>query len=198
MERAQDVVAAFDLMVDVLDPAKFRRKQRDRVMDLVDAQQRGVADAVGDADVADLRPKALVAGRVRGAESDMAEPVIRHPARRDSACRCRRAARPARSCCRCQQGAHVQIDGSGCRLEPLDKVAPPESLSINGQERVQRARRSWPARRRRTRRSRSKAGCAPGGTRRRAFRSCTCRTDRRSIRCRWSRRTRCPTTPMRS
>ncbi len=41
------------------------------------------------------------------------------------------------------------------------------------------------------RRSRSKAGCAPGATPRRAFRSCTCRTDRRSIRCRWSRRTRC-------
>ena len=58
--------------------------------------------------------------------------------------------------------------------------------------------KSWPGRRRATRRSRSKAGCAPGATRRRAFRSCTCRTDRRSIRCRWSRRTRCPITPTRS
>src|SRR5215469_13031888 len=52
--------------------------------------------------------------------------------------------------------------------------------------------RSWPARRRRTCRSQSKAGCAPGVTRGRAFRSCTSRTDRRSIRCRSSRRTPCP------
>ena len=79
----------------------------------------------------------------------------------------------------------------------LDKAAPPESLSVDGQESSSTCAASWPARRRRTRRSRSKAGCAPGATPRRASRSCTCRTDRRSIRCRWSRRTRCPTTPTR-
>src|SRR5215472_12588131 len=42
------------------------------------------------------------------------------------------------------------------------------------------------------RRSPCEAGCARGGIRRRAFRSCTFRMDRRFIRCRWSRRTHCP------
>ena len=47
--------------------------------------------------------------------------------------------------------------------------------------------RSWPARRRRTPPSPSRAGCAPGATRRPASRSCTSPTARASIRCRWSR-----------
>jgi transposase InsO family protein len=40
MKRTHHIVARGDLMVDVLDPRSVRRKQRDRVMDLVDTQQR--------------------------------------------------------------------------------------------------------------------------------------------------------------
>jgi hypothetical protein len=60
-------------MVDVLDARSVGRKQRVRVMDLVDTQQRRVADSVAHSGVADLGPEHLIAGRVGGAESDVAE-----------------------------------------------------------------------------------------------------------------------------
>ena len=52
------------LMVDVLDARSVGRKQRDRVMELVDTQQRRVADSVAHSGVADLGPEHLIAGRV--------------------------------------------------------------------------------------------------------------------------------------
>jgi hypothetical protein len=61
-------------MVDVLDARAVRRKQGDRVMDLVDAQQRRIADPVAHAGVADFGPEGFVAGRVGRAQSDVAEP----------------------------------------------------------------------------------------------------------------------------
>ena len=80
-------------MVDVLDARPVRRKQRDRVMDLVDAQQRRIADPVAHPGVAHLGPEGLVAGRVGGAEPDVAESGdARRRARRDSA-GCRYAGR---------------------------------------------------------------------------------------------------------
>ena len=63
-------------MVDVLDACPARRKQRDRVMDLVDAQQCRIADAVADSRVADLGPEGIVAGGVGGAEPMWLNPVI--------------------------------------------------------------------------------------------------------------------------
>jgi len=57
----------------VLDTGTVRRKQRDRVMDLVDPQQRRIADPVAHSGVAHLGPEGLVAGGVGGAESDVAE-----------------------------------------------------------------------------------------------------------------------------
>ena len=59
------------------------------------------------------------------------------------------------------------------------------------------ARTFSPAARPRTHRSPSRAGCARGAIRRPASRSCTSPTARASIRCRWWRRTRSPTTPTR-
>lgn len=73
MKRAHHVVARGDLMVDVLDARSVGRKQRDRVMELVDTQQRRVADSVAHSGVADLGPEHPIAGRVGGAESDVAE-----------------------------------------------------------------------------------------------------------------------------
>ena len=52
IERAHHIVAGFDLVVDVLDARAIRRKQRDGVVNLVDAQQRRVADPVADPGVA--------------------------------------------------------------------------------------------------------------------------------------------------
>src|SRR5256886_10218119 len=64
MKRTHPVVARGDLMVDVLDPRSVRRKQRDRVMDLVDTQQRRIADAIAHSGVADFVPERLIAARV--------------------------------------------------------------------------------------------------------------------------------------
>src|SRR6266545_3869727 len=46
IKRAHHVITCGDLMIDVLDARSVRRKQCDRVMDLVDAQRRRIADAV--------------------------------------------------------------------------------------------------------------------------------------------------------
>ena len=73
IERAHHVIAGGDLMVDVLDARPVGRKQRDRVMHLIDAQQRGIADPVAHSGVAHFGPERLVTGRVGGAESDVAE-----------------------------------------------------------------------------------------------------------------------------
>jgi hypothetical protein len=64
IKRAHHVIACGDLMIDVLDARSVRRKQCDRVMDLVDAQQRRIADAVTHPGVAHLGPECLVARRV--------------------------------------------------------------------------------------------------------------------------------------
>ncbi len=73
IERAHHVVAGGDLMVDVLDTRPVRRKQRDRVMDLVDTQQRRISDPVADPRVAHLGPEGLVTHCVGGAQPDVAE-----------------------------------------------------------------------------------------------------------------------------
>src|SRR5712671_6717389 len=73
MERAHHVVAGGNLMVDVLYARAVRREQRNRMMDLVDPQQRRVADPVADPGIAYAGPEDLVAGRVSGAQSDVAE-----------------------------------------------------------------------------------------------------------------------------
>jgi hypothetical protein len=44
--RPHHVVAGFDLVVDVLDSRAIRCKQRNRMMNLVDAQKRRIPDAV--------------------------------------------------------------------------------------------------------------------------------------------------------
>ena len=48
MVGALDVVCALDLMIDVLDTGPVGRKQGYGVVDLVDPEQRRVADAVAD------------------------------------------------------------------------------------------------------------------------------------------------------
>src|ERR1700752_1486728 len=68
---AHHVVATFDLMVDVLDSDNVRWKQRDRMMHLINAQERGIADPIGDAGVADLTPELIIAVHVGGAKADM-------------------------------------------------------------------------------------------------------------------------------
>src|SRR6266508_2263178 len=64
IKRAHHVIACGDLMIDVLAARSVRRKQCDRVLDLVDAQRRRVADAVTHPGVAHLGPECLVARRV--------------------------------------------------------------------------------------------------------------------------------------
>src|SRR3546814_6456087 len=55
--RTLHVVRALDLVVDVLDARARGREQRNLVVDLVDAQQGRIADAVADACVADGGPR---------------------------------------------------------------------------------------------------------------------------------------------
>ncbi len=68
-----DVVDAFHLMVDMLHARIGRREQRDLVMDLVDAQQRRIADAVADLRAQQAGPEFFVAARVERAQADVAE-----------------------------------------------------------------------------------------------------------------------------
>src|SRR5258708_37755652 len=65
------VVAGLDLMVDMLDSVTVRWKQRDRMMHLIDAQQRCIADTVGDAGIASLSPELLVAGHAGRTKAHM-------------------------------------------------------------------------------------------------------------------------------
>jgi hypothetical protein len=74
MKRSHHVIARGDLMVDVLDACSVRLKQCDRVMDPVDTQQRGIADPVAHARVADFGPESFITRRIGGAESDVAKP----------------------------------------------------------------------------------------------------------------------------
>ncbi|MNV64489.1 hypothetical protein D3C71_1571340 [compost metagenome] len=71
---AHDVVDALDLMVDVLHARIRGREQRDLVMDLVDAQQRRLADAVADPGRQQARPEGLVAARIQRTQADMRKP----------------------------------------------------------------------------------------------------------------------------
>src|SRR5712671_1003417 len=71
MIGAHHVVAGRDLMVDMLDSGTVRWKQRDRMVHLIDTQQRGIADTIGDAGVANMSPELLIAGHVGRTKADM-------------------------------------------------------------------------------------------------------------------------------
>src|ERR1700730_4107209 len=71
--RAQHVIVALDLMVDVMNARPAPRRQCDGVMDSGDAHQCDVADPVTDPRVADLCPELLVPCGMGGAQADMAE-----------------------------------------------------------------------------------------------------------------------------
>ena len=60
MIGAHHVVAGLDLMVDVLDSDVVGWKQRDRMVYLINTQQRGIADTIGDAGVANGGPELLI------------------------------------------------------------------------------------------------------------------------------------------
>ena len=60
MIGAHHVVAGLDLMVDVLDSGAVGWKQRDRMVYLINTQQRGIADTIGDAGVANGGPELLI------------------------------------------------------------------------------------------------------------------------------------------
>src|SRR5260221_1535091 len=70
---AHHVVEILDLVVDMLHAGMRRRKQRECVVDGIDAQQRRFTDPVGYPRVQKLRPERLVSRRVRGLEADVAE-----------------------------------------------------------------------------------------------------------------------------
>jgi hypothetical protein len=69
-------------VVDVLHPVARRGEQGHLVVDLVDAQQGRVADAVAHLGAQHFRPELLVARRIRRAQSDVAEPGDARVARR--------------------------------------------------------------------------------------------------------------------
>src|SRR3981081_1438686 len=60
-------------MVDVMNAWSPSWRQRDRVMDRVDAHQGNVADAIAHARIANLRPEFFVSHRIGGTQADMAE-----------------------------------------------------------------------------------------------------------------------------
>ncbi len=60
MIGAHHVVAGLDLMVDVLDSGAVGWKQRDRMVYLINTQQRSIADTIGDAGVANGGPELLI------------------------------------------------------------------------------------------------------------------------------------------
>src|SRR6185295_8453110 len=72
-KRTHDVVAGLDLMIDVLDPGTIGCEQRDRMVHLIDAQERRLTDAVADPRVADPGPEGFVASRIGGAEAYVTE-----------------------------------------------------------------------------------------------------------------------------
>src|SRR6516164_6665878 len=72
-EGTHDVVAALDLVVDVLDTGAVGREQCNRVMHFVNAQERRVSDTITHARIADPRPERLVAHGVRGAQANVTE-----------------------------------------------------------------------------------------------------------------------------
>src|SRR5579859_3605965 len=72
--RAHDVVDGGDLMVDMLDPMARRGEEGDLVMDLVNSQQRRLADPVADLRPAGPRPELLITRRRIGVQPNMGEP----------------------------------------------------------------------------------------------------------------------------
>jgi hypothetical protein len=60
MIGAHHVVTGLNLMVDVLDSGAVGWKQRDRMVYLINTQQRGFADTIGDAGVANGGPELLI------------------------------------------------------------------------------------------------------------------------------------------
>ncbi|MCY1244894.1 hypothetical protein D9M72_579940 [compost metagenome] len=71
--RPHQVVDAFYLVVDMLDAGVSGREQRDFVVDLVDSQQRRLADPVTYLCIAKPRPERFVARRIGRAQADVAE-----------------------------------------------------------------------------------------------------------------------------
>ena len=70
---AHEVIDVSDLMIHMLDAGACRLEQRDLVVNLVDAQERRVADAIADAGAERADPETLVAHRIGRAQPDMAE-----------------------------------------------------------------------------------------------------------------------------
>ena len=70
---AQHVIVALNLVVDVMNSGSTPRRQRDGMMDGVDAHQRDISDPVADARVANLGPELFVPCRIGRTEADMAE-----------------------------------------------------------------------------------------------------------------------------
>ena len=70
---AHDVIAGLNLMIDVLNAWSWRWEQSDRMMHLIDAQERRITDPIGNTRVAYRCPECLVTHGISRAESDMAE-----------------------------------------------------------------------------------------------------------------------------
>src|SRR5258708_11929051 len=71
--RAQHIVIASVLMVDVVNAGTAARRQRHRMMNRIDADQSDIADSVAHTRVADLGPEPLVARGIGGIKADMTE-----------------------------------------------------------------------------------------------------------------------------
>src|SRR4029077_3693654 len=71
--RAQHIVIAADLMVDVVNAGTAARRQCHRMMNRIDADQSDIADSVAHTRVADLGPEPLVARGIGGVKADMTE-----------------------------------------------------------------------------------------------------------------------------
>ena len=64
MIGSHDIVAGFNLMIDVLDAGSIGWKEGDGVMYVGDAQERRIADSIGYSCVADAGPEFLIANDV--------------------------------------------------------------------------------------------------------------------------------------
>ena len=71
--RAQHIVIAGNLMVDMLNTRLRAGRHCQRMMYGVNPHQRDVPDAIAYTSVADLGPKLLVTYRIGGAEANVAE-----------------------------------------------------------------------------------------------------------------------------
>ncbi|MNG17068.1 hypothetical protein D3C84_1010260 [compost metagenome] len=67
------VIDGLHLMVDVLHAGMGGREQGDLVMDLVDTQQRRLANSVTDPGVCQLSPEQFITPGIHGAQANVAE-----------------------------------------------------------------------------------------------------------------------------